>query len=110
MLLVEERGELLGYVACGASRDADADGQIGEVLTLFVAPSSWRRGAGRALLRAAIHDLRGRGYGAATVWSFADNVRANSFYESQGFERDGAERREPAWAEILERRYRRALP
>jgi hypothetical protein len=44
------------------------------------------------------------------VWSFAANDRANAFYETHGFTRDGTERHEEHWAEILEVRYRRALP
>ena len=34
---------------------------------------------------------------------------ANRFYESRGFSPDGTERREEAWANILEVRYRREL-
>jgi ribosomal protein S18 acetylase RimI-like enzyme len=109
VLVAEEGGELVGFAACGANRDADAGAAAGEVRTFFVAPSSWRRGVGRALMRAALEDLRRRGYLEATVWSFAENERANAFYESQGFRPDGAERREEAWAGILELRLRRPL-
>ena len=69
----------------------------------------WRRGVGRALMAAALADLAARGYSEATVWSFAANDRANSFYEHHGFTRDGSERREAHWTNILEVRYRRAL-
>ena len=60
-------------------------------------------------MAAALDDLRERGYSEATVWSFADNERANRFYERAGFTRDGAERTEEAWAHIREVRYRRTL-
>ena len=43
------------------------------------------------------------------MWSFADNTRANAFYEHHGFARDGAERREEAWNGLLEVRLRRPL-
>jgi ribosomal protein S18 acetylase RimI-like enzyme len=109
MLLAEETGELLGFTACGESRDADAASHAGEVRTLFVAAGRWRRGVGRALMAAALDDLRERGYSEATVWSFADNERANHFYESQGFERDGAAKTEEVWADLTEVRYRRTL-
>jgi GNAT superfamily N-acetyltransferase len=79
------------------------------VRTFFVLPSSWRRGVGRELMAAAVADLRARGYEDATVWTFADNQRANAFYADQGFAPDGAERTEEAWAEIRELRYRRSL-
>jgi ribosomal protein S18 acetylase RimI-like enzyme len=109
MLLAEEDGELLGFSTSGESRDDDADPSVSELRSLFVAAAHWRRGVGRALMAAALDDLRARGYSEATVWSFADNDRANRFYESQGFERDGAEKTEDAWAQLPEVRYRRTL-
>jgi GNAT superfamily N-acetyltransferase len=105
MLLAEEDGELLGMTICGESRDADA----GEVRIMFAAAGAWGRGVGSALMAAALDDLRERGYSEATVWSFADNERANRFYESRGFKRDGGEKREAVWAGLLEVRYRRRL-
>ena len=109
MLLAEEQDELLGFTACGESRDEDAGPAVGEMRSFFVAANRWRRGVGRALMDAALEDLRERGYTEATVWSFATNERANAFYEAQGFERDGAERTEETWAHVLEVRYRRPL-
>ena len=109
MLLAEEEGELLGFTACGESRDPDASDAVGEVRTMFVAPGGWGRGVGTALMAAALDDLRARGCSEATVWSFADNERANRFYESCGFSPDGAARTEEVWANIREVRYRRYL-
>jgi GNAT superfamily N-acetyltransferase len=109
MLLAEEAGELLGFTACGESRDPDGGETVGEVRTLFVAAGGWGRGVGSALMAAALDDLRDRGYSEATVWSFADNDRANRFYEARGFSPDGGERREDVWADILEVRYRRSI-
>jgi ribosomal protein S18 acetylase RimI-like enzyme len=109
MLMAEENGELLGFSACGESRDEDAVPRVGELRSLFVAAGHWRRGVGRALMAAALDSLRERGCAEATVWSFAANERANAFYEKHGFTRDGAERTEAAWADLLEVRYRRSL-
>jgi GNAT superfamily N-acetyltransferase len=109
LLLAENDGELLGFTACGESRDPDSGDDAGEVRTLFVAPGEWRRGVGSALMAAALDDLRARGYSEATVWSFADNERANRFYDACGFERDGAEKSEEIWAHLTEVRYRRSL-
>lgn len=109
MLIADDDGEVAGFTACGESRDEDVGPEVGEVRTFFVAAGSWRRGVGRVLMEAALADLRERGYAEATVWSFAANDRANAFYEAQGFERDGTERREETWAEIPEVRYRRPL-
>jgi GNAT superfamily N-acetyltransferase len=109
MLMVEEDGELLGFSACGESRDEDADPSVGEVRSFFVAAGRWGQGVGRTLMAAVLDSLRERGYREATVWSFAANERANRFYESHGFERDGAEKTEEAWAGLPEVRYRRTL-
>jgi GNAT superfamily N-acetyltransferase len=109
MLQAEEDGRLLGITVCGENRDPDAGGNVGEVRMLFAAAGGWRRGVGRALMAAALDDLRERGYAEATVWSFADNERANAFYESQGFTRDGAEKTQAEWADLIEVRYRREL-
>jgi GNAT superfamily N-acetyltransferase len=109
MFVAEDCGDLAGFTACGASRDPDAPESVGEVATLFVAAGRWRAGVGHALMAAALAELTERGYEAVTVWSFAANERANRFYESEGFEPDGAKRTEETWAHIPEVRYRRAL-
>jgi GNAT superfamily N-acetyltransferase len=109
MLMAEDESGMLGFTMPGASRDADAGDEVGEVRTMFASRAAWGRGVGDALMTAALDDLRKRGYSEATVWSFADNERANRFYERHGFTRDGAERSEEAWAHILEVRYRRSL-
>ena len=94
MLMAEDESGMLGFTMCGESRDPDATDEVGEVRTMFVVPAAWGRGAGSALMTAALDDLRERGYSEATVWSFADNERANRFYERHGFtpRRRGARR------------------
>jgi GNAT superfamily N-acetyltransferase len=105
----EVGGQLVGHTTFGTSRDPDAAPEVGEVRSLFVRPSAWRAGVGRALMGAALEGLSELGFAHATVWSFAANERANAFYEAHGFVRDGTERREEVWADILEVRYRREL-
>jgi GNAT superfamily N-acetyltransferase len=109
LLVAEEDGDIVGYAGCGVSRDPDTGDGVGEIRNLFVASSSWRAGVGRALMEAALEDLRARGCTDAIVWSFTANDRANAFYESFGFERDGAERTEERFADIQSVRYRRRL-
>jgi len=109
LLVADDDGEIVGFTSCGISRDSDAGPELGEVWSFFVAAGRWRGGVGRALMAAALEDLRLRGYAHATVWSFDANERANAFYEAQGFARDGATRTEAVWAHLLEVRYRRAL-
>jgi RimJ/RimL family protein N-acetyltransferase len=110
LFVAEQSGELAGFVAVGSSRDPDPEPGVGEVRSFFVAAGRWRRGIGRELMAAGLAGLEERGYEQAIVWSFADNERANAFYERQGFARDGATRTEVVWALIPEVRYRRTLP
>jgi GNAT superfamily N-acetyltransferase len=109
-VLAEIEGELGAYAAFGPSRDPDAGKRVGEVWTLFVRPSAWRTGLGRILAEYALGELATADFREATVWSFADNDRANAFYQAMGFARDGTERRQEAWGQALEVRYRQALP
>jgi L-amino acid N-acyltransferase YncA len=109
MLVAEDEMDMLGFTICGECRDPDAGEDVGEVRVMFAAPAAWGRGAGSALMTAALDDLRERGYSEATVWSFAANDRANRFYERHGFTRDGTVRTEETWAHIPEVRYRRSL-
>jgi GNAT superfamily N-acetyltransferase len=109
MLTAEDGGELLGFSACGESRDDDADRSVGEVRSFFVAAERWRQGVGRALIAAVLDSLRDRGCTEATLWSFAANEPANAFYESVGFTRDGAQKTEESWADVPEVRFRRSL-
>jgi GNAT superfamily N-acetyltransferase len=99
----------LGYVGHAPTRDADEPAGVGEVRSMFVHPSAWGEGVGHILIERAFDALRARGFTEATVWSFADNQRANTFYERHGMARDGTTRREQVWCDVDEVRYRRPL-
>jgi ribosomal protein S18 acetylase RimI-like enzyme len=107
--LALERGRLLGWVTYGTNRDPDAGSHDGELRSIFVHPDAWRTGVGSALLGHALEAMAAQGYRAATLWSFADNERANGFYERHGFTRDGGEQRREFSAGALEVRYRREI-
>ena len=107
VMLVAEEEELRGFITFGSSRDADALAETGEIRALFVSPAAWRSGIGSALVNRALEELPSMGHPEATVWSFAANEPANSLYERHGFRRDGSEKREEVWADLLEVRYRR---
>ncbi len=95
--VADEDGELLGWLTLGGSQDPDPDSQTaGEIWALYVAPSHWRQGVGRALVRCGEVLLRSRGYESAVLWVFAGNDRARRFYEAMGFVADGS-------SKILER-------
>ena len=90
---VAARGPLvIGFCSIIApSRDADAGARTAEVAAVYVEPDRWRTGTGSALLRAALQALRDDGWHDVTLWVFADNVGARTFYERFGFAPDGRE-------------------
>jgi L-amino acid N-acyltransferase YncA len=101
--------ELCGWVTFGASRDHDAGPDVGEVYALNVDPSTWRRGAGRALVSHALKRLADTGFFEAMLWTFAETPRSRSFYESLGFTNDRGTQRRQMTGGALEVRYRISL-
>lgn len=79
-----EGGEAVGVCTYGPARCEALTGW-GEVVSLYVLPDRARRGAGTALLEAALEALRGEGFERAYLWVLADNASARAFYERRGF-------------------------
>lgn len=78
----KDRQGVIGMCSFGPARDS-ALGLDGEVYTLYVDPSWYGQGAGRALLNGAFAELRGRGFGSCIIWAHAKNP-ARFFYEAMG--------------------------
>ncbi len=85
ILVAREGSSLLGFVALGACRDAQAPSSYGEIWALYVLPSHWSAGVGRTLWLAALASLRERGFTVVTLWVLALNERAIKFYQAAGF-------------------------
>jgi len=83
--IAEQGGHPLGWICAGRSRDDDAEPTTAELWAMYVDPSSWRRGIGRALWSEAQSHLDRAGFSRATLWVFRDNGRAIAFYRSVGF-------------------------
>lgn len=88
--VAEVRSEVVGWVAFGPSRDADATASGGEIEAIYVAPDHWDTGVGRALWRQARRRLMERGFSSATLWVLVENARAIRFYRAAGFRRNHA--------------------
>jgi len=73
---------IVGMASIGPARDR-ALAYDGEVYTLYVDPSYYNRGIGRALLKAAFAILRQRGRTSCVIWAHAGN-NARFFYETMG--------------------------
>jgi GNAT superfamily N-acetyltransferase len=109
ILVAELDHEVAGFVLHGPCRDDGADAKTGEIWALYVDPGRWRAGVGRALVDAALDDLRRGGFAESTVWTLADSPRNLRFYEALGFELDGAQQRRESFGAPLEVRLRRPL-
>jgi ribosomal protein S18 acetylase RimI-like enzyme len=93
-ILAEGRSELLvatdgdaivGFVSFGACRDEAAPLDRGEVWAIYVAPSAWGMGVGKALWRVASERLRTQGFRSVSLWVIDGNERARLFYSTAGF-------------------------
>ena len=83
IVLVAEHGDRIsGFASATPRRD---DGGVGELQALYVEPSAWDRGLGRALILEAERRLRDAGCREAVLRVFEDNPRARRFYEAGGW-------------------------
>lgn len=79
-------GALIGFCSVATpSRDEGVGSATAEIGAIYVDPIHWRRGAGSALLRAALDALEGRGWRDAILWVLAENRAALAFYDRFGF-------------------------
>lgn len=94
-LVATDADGLIGFATFGPYRlDGGPDGQVdpavGEVLAIYVDPDHQGRGAGRALMDAAVARLRDTGVDQVRLWVLEDNAPSRRFYERYGFAADGA--------------------
>jgi len=106
--VVEDGGEVVGFASVGASRDEDAE-QEGELYAIYLHPSRWDRGIGRALLLRAEESMRSSGFRQAVLWVLDGNERGERFYRAAGWEQDGRKADEFQGAAVTELRYRKRL-
>jgi ribosomal protein S18 acetylase RimI-like enzyme len=107
--VAELDGAVCAWVTFGPSRDDDAGPEVGEVYALNVDPSTWRRGAGRALVTHALQRLAAAGFSEGMLWTLADTPRSRRFYEALGYTHDGGTQRRQMTGGALEVRYRIGL-
>jgi GNAT superfamily N-acetyltransferase len=107
--LVDDR--VAGFIAFGASRDKDAQARSAEIWALYLAPSRWSQGNGRALWLAALQRIRAQACTSVSLWVLAGNARARRFYAAAGFvpEPDSVRELSLGGARVSELRYVLAL-
>lgn len=106
--VAELEGEVVGFASVGACRDGEHGD--GELYAIYLHPSCWDRGIGRALLERAEESLRSSGFKRAILWVMEGNARGERFYRAAGWERDGGRKLDNfQGAEVAELRYRKDL-
>jgi len=84
-LVAERGGEIAAFAVLGPSPDPDSDPSTVALLDrIYTDPPLWRQGLGTALLKAAIEELRSRGFDVATLWTASWNP-SNGFCEGNGW-------------------------
>jgi ribosomal protein S18 acetylase RimI-like enzyme len=107
-VLAASQGErVVGFVRVGP---VEEEHEVGLVYLLYVLPEYWGRGVGKALMSAAMDELRDLGRREAVLWVLKENQRARRFYESLGWRLDGrASIEDYGGAELEALCYRRAV-
>jgi len=87
--VAEVAGVTIGFVSGGPPRDNESPSRAAEIYAIYVDPTSWRRGAGRALLQTATTHLRSLGAEVLVLWVLEENAAGRAFYEALGWRPDG---------------------
>ena len=78
----------MGFVFLGRTTDDDEGNASGQIPLLYLVPTAWRLGIGRALIQRALQEAQDRGLEEISLWVFEGNDRARRFYEAVGFSLD----------------------
>jgi ribosomal protein S18 acetylase RimI-like enzyme len=108
-LVADDNGTIAGFVSGGPALGPGENG-LGGLYAIYLAPSHFGQGVGRALMAAATRELRDLGFDEAVLWVMPGNARARRFYERAGWTCDGTTKSEVIrGADVDEVRYRRSL-
>lgn len=87
--LLELDGTPVGTASLHPTRDEDLQ-NTAEFSFFYFLPQYWRGGYGTRLLEFIEQKARERGFTRICCWTLAENARAISFYEKNGYHHDGA--------------------
>jgi GNAT superfamily N-acetyltransferase len=87
--VAEGDGRVVGFVSSGPPRDEDVPLPAAEIYAIYVVPETCRRGAGSALLNAAVDHWRTHGAATLVLWVLEANARGRAFYAALGWQADG---------------------
>jgi len=102
-------GAILGFATVTA-RPGDGPAGCGRLDALYVDPTRWGTGVGRALMADARTRLAAAGCAEAVLWVLVGNDRAQRFYRADGWQADGTRQTGLVWdLPVDEVRFRRSL-
>ncbi|MGI5898324.1 MAG: GNAT family N-acetyltransferase [Christensenellales bacterium] len=87
--IIHRDGKDIGAGGFGLSRDYS---NWGEITSIYLLPSAWGSGAGKALLDFMVLQLKKQGFKNIHLWMLSDNKRAARFYEKCGSSPTGGRR------------------
>lgn len=90
-LVAEYEGRLVGYVRLGFPTPLASNAHVRQIRGLAVAEEARGKGAGRALVRAAVAEARRRGARRITLRVLGHNTAARALYASEGFAVEGVQ-------------------
>ncbi|MFD8395834.1 GNAT family N-acetyltransferase [Streptomyces sp. NPDC059680] len=93
-LVAEAGGQVLGYVRIARPTRLAANAHVLQIQGLAVADDARGQGLGRALIRAAVEEARGRGARRLSLRVLGHNAPARALYESEGFAVEGVQPQE----------------
>jgi ribosomal protein S18 acetylase RimI-like enzyme len=85
VFVAENATGIVGFAICGTNRYPEIPCD-GELQAIYLHPSAYRQGIGRALLVACVDQLVADGFSSMGVYLFRDNYQAKAFYEAHGAE------------------------
>ena len=103
-------GSSAGYCFVAApGREEPEESRVAELVAIYVDPSRWGQGLGRALMVSSLEEAARRGYEEIVLWTFERNQRARAFYDQLGWD-DVGQRRPHRASGAATLRFRRSLP
>jgi ribosomal protein S18 acetylase RimI-like enzyme len=105
VLAAEEDDTIVGFVHSGPSEGSDE----GQIFAMHVSPPMRRHGIGYDLHDLALRRLRNGGFHEVELWLLKGNRLARRFYERQGWQNEGTERKGMPPTGAIETRYVRVL-
>jgi ribosomal protein S18 acetylase RimI-like enzyme len=85
-LIAEKNGTSLGFINVCSHKDGISNETCGTVSLLAVAPNAQKMGVGQLLMDSAEEWAKNQGYSLLHLEVFANNKKAQRFYQHLGFE------------------------